>query len=193
MANPNKIELRKEFLEKRNRLASDVRTRNSAAIRQHIERHALWTNAATVAIYISFGSEVDTHLLIQEALRQKKRIVVPWIHPDKKEMAFCELKKWDDLVPGFYKNILEPSPSLRATVEPADIHLALVPVVAFDRRGNRLGMGGGYYDRLLPKMIHATCVGLAYEVQMSPTSLPVETHDIGLQSVVTEQEWIKIS
>jgi len=192
MAKPDKTELRKEFLKKRNGLTPAVRSRDSAIIRQRIFRHPAWTDAGTAAAYVSFGSEVDTHKLIEEALQAKKRIVVPWVNPDTQEMAFSELKKWSDLVPGFYKTIFEPGPAFRTFVDPSEIEIALIPGIAFDRQGNRLGMGGGYYDRLLPKMVNAVRVGLAYEVQLSAPPLPAETHDAKLHAIVTDSEWIAI-
>ena len=191
MASVSKNELRQQYLEKRNKLTPTVRQRDSAIIRQRIMRHPVWEDANTVASYVSFGSEVDTQKLMEEALRIKKRIVVPWVNPETKEMAFSELRQLGDLAPGFYKNIFEPGPSFRKLVDPTEIELALVPGVVFDRQGGRIGMGGGYFDRLLPQMTHAFRVGMAYDMQVRSRRLPVEPHDIPLNMIFTESEIIK--
>ena len=85
--------------------------------------------------YVSFGSEVDTHLLIQEALRFKKRVVVPLGKTAAGETPLSELRRWGELVPGPIKSILQPSPEFQKIVSPADIDLVLVPGLAFDRWG----------------------------------------------------------
>lgn len=167
-----------------------MRSRDSAIIRQRISRLPAWEDAGTVAVYVSFGSEVDTTPLIEESLQKKKRVAVPWVHPETQEMALSELKDLRDLVPGFYKKVLEPSPERRTFVDPSEVEVALVPGVAFDRAGIRLGMGGGYFDRLLPRMTHAIRIGVAFSVQLSADPLPGESHDVPVHAIVTEAEWI---
>src|SRR6185437_3689828 len=115
----------------------------------------------------------------------------PWIDPESKEMFFSEIQALEALEPGFYKRILEPSRASRTLVDPSEIEIALVPGVAFDRRGARIGMGGGYFDRLLPKMSHAVRIGLAYGCQISPAELPAAPHDVPVHLIVTESEIIE--
>jgi len=191
MAKSTKTELRKEYLDKRKALTPTERSRDSAIIRHRILRCPAWQDAGTIGIYVSFGSEVDTHKLIAEALQRRKRVVVPWINPETQEMAFSELSDLADLAPGFYQTILEPSREVRTAVDPTEIEVALVPGVAFDRLGGRLGMGGGYFDRLLPRMTHAVRLGLAFGAQISETPLPVENHDARMRAIVTESEIIE--
>jgi 5-formyltetrahydrofolate cyclo-ligase len=192
MALTNKADLRKQFLEKRDRLKPAARTRDSALIRQRLLRHTAWEDAGTIAVYVSFGSEVETHKLIEKGLTQRKLIVVPWVNPKTKEMAFSELLRLGDLAPGFYKNIFEPGPSFRKLIDPTEIELALVPGVVFDREGGRIGMGGGYFDRLLPQMTHAFHMGLAYSTQVRKSALPLEAHDVRVNAVMTEEEFIEV-
>src|SRR4051812_13210308 len=94
-----KVELRKEFLAKRNALDAAARTRDSSLIRQRVFQHPAWKNAEILLCYVSFNSEVETHLLIQEALRFKKRIVVPLHDPVSKETPLSELRFFRDLGP----------------------------------------------------------------------------------------------
>ncbi len=103
-----------------------------------------------------------------------------------------ELHSLGDLAPGYVKRILEPRPAFRKIIDPIEVELALVPGVAFDRQGVRLGMGGGHFDRILPSMTNATRWGLAYSTQVYPKSLPIETHDVPMHAVITEEDIIEI-
>lgn len=189
MAKQTKADIRKLFSEKRKALKPAERLRDSAIIRQRLLRHPAWEDAHTVGVYVSFGSEVDTHKIIAETFARRKRIVAPWINPETRQMAFSELRTVDDLAPGFYQRILEPGQ--RTEVDPLEIEAVLVPGVAFDRKGGRIGMGGGYFDRMLPQMTHAVRIGLAYGAQISKEPLPLEPHDIPLHFIVTESEIIE--
>lgn len=145
----------------------------------------------TVLAYVSCGSEVDTRALIMEALKQKKRVIVPLTSPEGRQAGLSELHRFSDLSPGPFKNVLEPGPTFRKRVDPSEVELALVPGIAFDRQGGRLGQGGGYFDRLFPKMT-ALRWGLAYSIQIYPASLPMDAHDIRMDAIVTEEGILKI-
>ena len=192
MENPNKSDLRKKFLQKRNRLTPVARARDSAMIRHRIFSHPHWQDVHTLLLYVSFGSEVETKKLIQEALAQRKRVVVPVIDPKRKELDLSELTALGDLAPGAYHDILEPASFLRKPVIPMEVEWILVPGVAFDRNGGRLGMGGGYYDKLLETIPNARRVGLAFSVQISGKPLPLSKHDVHMHEVITEKEVIQI-
>ena len=94
-----------------------------------------------------------------------------------------------DMVPGF-KGILEPDPSKARLLDPREIDFAVVPGIAFDVSGNRLGFGAGCYDRLLP-LLRPDClkVGAAFEIQIAD-ELPVNEHDFRLDMIVTEKRMI---
>src|SRR5262249_165220 len=96
-----------------------------------------------------------------------------------------------ELVPSANKKMLEPAPEFRHLLNPSAIELVLVPGIAFDRQGHRLGFGGGYFDRFLPKAPKAFRIGLAFEVQLSDDALPKEAHDAQLDCIVTEKSIIK--
>ncbi|MFA5974843.1 MAG: 5-formyltetrahydrofolate cyclo-ligase [Elusimicrobiota bacterium] len=182
-----KTEIRARYIEKRNQLAPAVREQESAQIRECILQHPAWKEAGTLLLYVSCGSEVATHRLITEALEQKKRVIVPLISSDKNETLVSELYRFSELFPGPFKKVLEPGPAFRKLVDPSEVELALVPGVVFDKRGGRIGFGGGYFDRLLPKMPQAPRWGLAFSIQIYPAPLPKEAHDMRMHVLITEQ------
>jgi 5-formyltetrahydrofolate cyclo-ligase len=145
--------------------------------------------ARTVMYYIDVRSEVRTRHALPTALEQGKKIVVPWCN-DKGELELFHLENMDELAVGMYK-ILEPKPELRLLsnkqVEAADLDLIMVPGVAFDRTGARMGHGKGYYDKLLQHARpDAPLVALAFECQLFP-EIPTAPHDIFMDMIITEK------
>jgi 5-formyltetrahydrofolate cyclo-ligase len=189
MAQPTKADIRKEFLKARDALDAAGRFRASSLIRQRIFQHPQWRTASTILFYVSFGSEVETHALIMEALRFKKRVLVPLHDAATKDTPLSELKRFGDLGTT-HRGVLQVLPEFRRPAKPSAVELALIPGIAFDRQGGRIGFGGGYFDRLLPKMPKAFRMALAYASQLSRTPLPMESHDVRMQQIVTENEII---
>ena len=142
--------------------------------------------------YVSAGSEVETRKLLQTAFKQGKKLAVPLGDLLRPVEALSELSDLDHLVEGALKGIFEPAPKHQKKIAASKIDYVLVPGVAFDRRGGRLGMGGGFYDRLLPHIPGAVFVGLTFSAQVVTGRLPSEAHDMKVHSVVTENEWIDI-
>lgn len=192
MAKPTKTDLRKEFLAKREGISDEDRKRFNSLIRQRLFQHPVWKNAATVLVYVSFGSEVDTHLLIQEALRFKKRVIIPLFDPAMSAPALSELQRFSELTPASGGKMLTHHSDFRRPFEPAGLELALVPGIAFDRSGGRIGFGGGYFDRLLPQAPKAIRVALAFSIQVSPTTLPLEVHDVKMNFILTDTAAIEV-
>lgn len=144
--------------------------------------------AKTVMFYVDVRDEVRTRHALPEAIKGDKRIVIPYCVDG--ELELFHLESMDELDVGMYK-ILEPKVELRSVaskcLQPADLDLVMVPGVAFDREGGRTGHGKGYYDKLLEHARpDAPLVALAFECQMFPL-IPCESHDIYMDSVVTEQ------
>jgi 5-formyltetrahydrofolate cyclo-ligase len=144
--------------------------------------------ARTVLFYLDARSEVRTRHTLPDALRTGKRIVVPYCVENELELFLLDSP--DELAVGMYK-ILEPKPELRARPEkrvtPTELDLVMVPGVAFDRRGGRMGHGFGYYDRLLEHARpDAPLVALAFECQLFP-EIPTQPHDVFMDKVITEQ------
>jgi 5-formyltetrahydrofolate cyclo-ligase len=186
MALATKADLRKEFLTQRNALDPAERAKASSLIRQRIFQHPAWKKSSTILCYVSFGSEVDTHALLQEAIRFKKHMVVPLHDPAKVGTFISELRRFGDLGPS-HRGVLQLLPEAHHLVDPATIELALIPGIAFDRKGGRVGFGGGYFDRLLPGMTQATFMALAFESQLTKDAIPLEAHDVRMHTIVTEK------
>src|SRR5260221_8373220 len=118
MATATKADLRKELLIKRNALDPAERARHSSLIRQRIFQHPAWKNAETVLCYVSFGSEVETHTLIQEALRFKKRVVVPLHDPANHDTPLSELHRFSELTSN-HRGVLQVQAEFCRLVDPA--------------------------------------------------------------------------
>ena len=142
----------------------------------------------TVMFYVDVRAEVRTRFALPEVLDHGNRIVVPWCN-DKGELELFHLTSMDELAVGMYK-ILEPKPELRnlpeKQLQPEDLDLVMVPGVAFDRTGGRMGHGKGYYDKLLQHARpDAPLVALGFECQFFP-SIPVGEHDIFMDKIISE-------
>lgn len=140
-----------------------------------------------VHTYISSkNNEADTHELIRVLLKQKKRVVVPISDKATKVMKHSELFSLSELIGGAY-GILEPR--MYRPVPVSDIQVVVVPALAVDRNGNRLGFGAGFYDRFLHD-VHFPTIVLAYDFQVIQ-EVPKESTDIPVSFIVTEKEIIR--
>ena len=145
--------------------------------------------AGTVMFYVDVRSEVRTRHYLPTALEHGKRIVVPYCVDGELELFW--LQSMDELEIGMYK-ILEPKPALRELpqkrINVSELNLVMVPGVAFDRSGARMGHGFGYYDKLLEHAsLETPLVALAFECQLFP-EIPTQAHDIFIDKIVTEQQ-----
>lgn len=187
-----KKKLRSVYLEKRNRMEPEKRKEASKKIREWVFANKRFKTAKTVFVYASYKSEVETRELIQGALRQGKRVAVPKVNGE--EMDFYEIQSWEELFPG-YQGILEPQVSGKEPVMPVDSDVMLLPGAVFDRRGGRIGYGGGYYDRYWNR-INGTygcqpyLMALAYACQIYPGKIPTESHDKKMDCILTERRVI---
>jgi 5-formyltetrahydrofolate cyclo-ligase len=182
--------LRLALLRRRQILSEGEVVAASAAIQEHVRRLPAFQAAGVVLAYAACRNEVQTDVLVREALTAGKRVAFPVTDPVKKALFVRAINRYpDDLVPGAY-GIPEPKPSCPA-VAPDELDLVLVPGVAFDWKGFRLGYGGGYYDRFLPQVRESTTtVGLAYRFQVVDTVYP-EKHDRRVRFVATEETVIE--
>jgi 5-formyltetrahydrofolate cyclo-ligase len=134
--------------------------------------------ADTVYVYLSYGSEIDTHGLTDALLKAGKKVAAPRV--DGQEMAFYEIGGMEDTAAG-YKGIPEPASHCRKLCDPRA--LVLMPGLAFTKEGDRMGYGGGFYDRFLSKEPGHIAIALAYPFQLLET-IPVESADRRIQGVV---------
>ncbi len=184
-----KKQLRAHYLEVRKNLPAEERALHDAQIHQQLEGFAPYQQAQLLLPYVSYSTEINTHPIIESALAAGKRVAVPRCGANH-QMGFFEIASWADLVPG-YKGILEPAPHLQTPLAPQQMQgaLCLVPGLAFDARGFRIGYGGGYYDRFLANFTGAK-VALARPSQLSEEPIPTDQYDIAIDYVVTPSKII---
>ena len=182
------------MLEKRNALAAGDVERHSRFIQEHVIRSKEFQSAMVVATYFAFGSEVRTNLIIEQARKLGKMVALPRVEGNR--IAFYEMSSGKYLVTGRF-GMIEPLPygpvdAINLLVVPGMVltavvvALAVVPGIAFDRKGYRLGYGKGYYDRFLSGKRGIFSIGLAYNFQLLE-SLPHGKHDKKLDAVATEE------
>jgi 5-formyltetrahydrofolate cyclo-ligase len=178
--------LRKELIRRRDALPPALRLAKSDAVLKRLVELPEFQRADATFFYITHGSEVDTTLMRQLARELGMRVAAPRSSPGDFSMHFHWLDSDDSLVPGAY-GILQPDPA----TPPAELGpkvVVVVPGVAFDIRGNRIGFGGGYYDRWLAGPGRgAVTVGLAFHEQLMD-AVEQEPHDRPVDSLVTDQE-----
>lgn len=180
-----KNEIRKQVLEARFKLTPQERKAKTSEIEKKLFPLPEFRAAASVLFYASFRSEVETGDMIRRALAEGKRVVLPKVKG--KELALFEIEDFDaDVSPGTWEI---PEPAHGAPADVRSIDLIIVPGAVFDGRGNRLGYGAGFYDRLLSAYPGPT-VALAFEVQIVP-EVPVSAHDVPVKKIITERRIIE--
>jgi 5-formyltetrahydrofolate cyclo-ligase len=165
------------MLEKRNRLHASEIVKRSKRIQEFVINSKEFQPVKVVGAYFAFGSEVKTDLIIERARMLGKKIVLPSVKEDK--ITFYELSSSKYLIRGRF-GIMEPVPYKRVS----KIDLLVVPGIAFDKKGYRLGYGKGYYDRLLSGK-RTFSIGLAYSFQLLE-NLPHDRYDKRLDAVASE-------
>lgn len=174
-----KEEIRQQCRQRRDALEADFRIQASQTICELIENWEIFQRANFIQVYMPMRSEVDLEPLL--GIHPHKNWVIPRILPEGR-MVF---QRYDPnhLIPHPF-GMLEPALAL-PTIAPESINLALVPGLAFDRHGWRLGYGGGFFDRFL-RQLKGVSLGVTFEALLLD-SLPHEIHDIAMQYLVTEK------
>lgn len=186
----DKSRIRQDVLRKRDSLDPDTRRAKDSLIKENLFSLKEFLQAPILFFFASFRSEVSTLPQIAEALNRGKRVVLPSVDPLNKELRLYEIKGLSELSTG-YMGIPEPAVAEERERDINDVTLVIMPGAAFDSKGNRLGYGGGYYDRLLTRLRRKIpLVALAYEEQLLD-SLPAEPHDIKVHIIVTDQNVIR--
>jgi 5-formyltetrahydrofolate cyclo-ligase len=161
----------------------------SDAIFERVIRLPEYRQAQTVLCYVSFRSEVHTHAFLKRLRADGKQVVVPYCAAQ--HLDLFRFDSFDDLAPGTL-GILEPKPELRrrdaCRFTAQELDLLIIPGLAFDRQGGRIGYGKGYFDRLLlGARSDALLAAVAFECQLYD-SVPVLPHDVRVDRVITEAE-----
>ena len=177
-----KAEIRKHFLTLRRPISPADAARWNAAIQARVLALPEMQGPEDVYIYVAADNEVETRGIIEELLRRGRRVLIPAAR-GAGVLEWGEIESLDELQPGTF-GMLEPPATSDVGPEPKGV--AIAPCVAFTAKGDRLGRGGGYYDRFLATFIGPT-VALAYELQRAE-ALPAEAHDVRTKRVVTEKD-----
>jgi 5-formyltetrahydrofolate cyclo-ligase len=182
-------ELRTALRRRRAELAATEVAALSLRIARHLWRLPMLARAERIACYVAVGGEVDCTPVMTEAIVRGRRLFLPVIHGQRLLFA-----PWEPAAPMLINRfgIPEPRADAGSTLSGTDLDVVLAPLVAFDDQGNRLGMGGGFYDRTLRFMSargawrRPRFIGLAYEFQRV-AALPASRWDVPLHCVVTER------
>jgi len=167
-----------------------IREAKSEAIFDKAIALAELKHASCIGITISRDFEVNTRKLIEQAWLLSKKVAVPRCIPTTRKLDFYLLSSFDQLEI-VYAGLLEPKVEETEIILSKDIDLLIVPGVAFTEGGDRLGFGGGYYDRFLPNY-EGELLALAFDFQIVPF-VPLEDHDVPVDLIVTEERVIKIN
>ena len=174
----------------RDRLSPAERATLSRAIVERFWSLPEVANIGSIQCFLSTKSEVETGTVIDTARRRGLLVAVPITDVEAHRLTLSEFSSLDALVPGPF-GILEPRRGARTPVPVDQVDAFVVPGIAFDASGNRLGWGAGYYDRLLAdRRPEAPVIALAYECQIV-RAIPPEGHDIAVSVIVTEQRVIR--
>ena len=179
----NKKSIRKFILEKREQVPANIRNQWDESIFNLLINSEVYKNATVIFIFVSYNSEVNTHKIIEHALKNSKTIYVPKITSKGQLMEVFEIKSLKDLKIGYF-GILEPQETCPIG-DQNKIDLILMPGVAFDRQGGRVGYGKGFYDKFLDKMDKKVDkIALAYDFQILD-SVPIDEFDVKINGFIT--------
>ncbi len=166
------------------------RTEKAKAIESKLFGFANFLEARIALLYIDGDNEVRTKSILKRAYDFTKIVVLPAFDPERLKVAILKVDHPDkDLVPG-PRGVLEPNPARCKPVPLQKIDIAIIPGLAFDEKGARIGSGHGYYDRFIPDLPATTRkVALAFEEQIIP-QVPTESHDKHVDIIITDKRII---
>ncbi len=176
----DKPALRQHYRALRDAIPAEVRAQRSQAILRMLLRIERFEHAGSVFVYVSTGSEVDTRGLITACWSAGKVVAVPRVSAEVGHMRPVVIQSLNDLSPGRY-GTLEPTTHDYFDSTP---DITIVPGLAFTRAGQRLGQGGGYYDRYLAKHPATYKIGLCFSEQLAD-ELAINDHDVFMDEVIT--------
>ena len=188
-------QLRREMRHKRRSLMPSEANRAGRHLLKQFRRCPEYLRASRVALYLKNDGEIDTRFMLQDLWQRKREVLLPVLHPLRPgHLVFIRYDARTKMTSNRF-GIAEPDFRYGVKVSARFISLICLPLVAFDARGNRLGMGGGFYDRTLAfkqglQSTRPALAGCAYGFQ-EVTRLPVESWDIPLRMIVTDREVIR--
>ncbi|MCL2897951.1 5-formyltetrahydrofolate cyclo-ligase [Brenneria tiliae] len=179
-------QIRRDVRQRRRQLSAEQQALFAQQALERALAHQKIRQADSIAVFLSFDGELDTQPLIQRLWQRGKRVYLPALHPfSAGNLLFLRYEPDSELVLNRLK-ILEPRLDVRRVLPPQRLDVLLTPLVAFDRQGQRLGMGGGFYDRTLRHWQQGGPypIGLAHDCQQVDL-LPAERWDIPLPEIIT--------
>lgn len=180
-----KKRLRQEVLKKLKSQKEEERVKKSSQIAQKLFRLKEFLAAQTVLFYLSMTDEVDTQRMIEETLRQGKKVAVPVIRREAREMVPSLVRDLTRELQAGPHGVRHPRDEYIRPIPLHALDLVVLPGLAFDRAGNRLGRGMGYYDKFLGRLPQRVpTVGLAFDFQVVDDFPPLEPHDFAVTTVL---------
>ncbi len=190
MGNFNKDEIRQKYILLRKTTPRTDRDEKSKEICIKLRKLHDFIISSTIFVYLSMPEEVSTDMIIKQALDSKKVVTCPVVCKKQGVMKAAQLYGLDHVVPGAY-GIREPE-GKSLIIQETKIDLAIVPGVVFDKKGARIGYGGGYYDKFLPKLKKNTAIiALAFDLQIV-NNITQDEYDVPVDIIITEQRIIYI-
>jgi 5-formyltetrahydrofolate cyclo-ligase len=187
-----KRQLRKRMLDKRAQITEEEQERCSLAIVERLLELPDIRTARRIFTFLSFGHEVNLDAFITSCMNERKEVYVPKTYIKEKKMIPYRFSGWDALHIGGY-GIREPDEQKCEVWQGETFDVVIVPGVAFTSQGERLGYGGGFYDRFFSQFSQLPAlIAVCYDMQFVP-SLPTEAHDYRMDKIVTEKEVIVCS
>ena len=168
----------------REHLTDELRLTGSASIISQLRQHPLWQQAQHVALYAALPDEPNLRTLIDE-VATTKQVYLPRVL-DGETMDFFAFSGWQELEQSGSFGIYEPRHEADGAVDPATLDLLVIPALAYDQAGYRLGRGKGYYDRYLSRCPHASRIGVTFALRPI-ACLPHDPWDLPVEAVLTPQ------
>ena len=186
----NKEEIRRNISNQRLSLTSEEIENKSHQIFLNLLKSEEYINFPNIMFYVATRSEVQTEEMIKVSIKMGKKIFIPIILTDCIDLAPSRLFDFDRELEKGKMGIFEPKQEYRRLFPPEDIDLIILPGIAYDIRGNRIGRGCGYYDNFLRKICSSTkIIALAFEIQIVK-KVPTDTNDIPVHKIITEDRII---
>ncbi len=185
-----KIQIREDIANTVSALSKNEINERTTAIQDRLFEFANFLESKIALLYVSQNLEVPTNRIIKKSYAYNKIVVLPAFDPDSYKMTLMKVDSTEqELIPG-PRGILEPDASKCKAVPMDRIDIAIIPGLAFDEKGGRIGSGTGYYDRLIPRLAITTRkVALTFEEQIVP-QIPMESHDKYVDIIITDKRII---
>ncbi|WP_180270717.1 5-formyltetrahydrofolate cyclo-ligase [Sporanaerobium hydrogeniformans] len=187
----NKLSIRQSIREQRKRQEQAEIEWASKQITEKLKTLEAYQNATKILSYAAMPLEIQTSTIHQKAREEGKQVAYPLMGPNEGEMTFYEVDRLEELEVHYYGSlaIKEPNPSCHTLIIPSKGDIMLVPGLAFDRKGGRIGYGGGFYDRYLIKYPFLYTIGVGQKFQLLETVPMEETDQLLKALLISDKSW----